>query len=98
MKKIILSLLILTNLAFSEDFEDGAKAYLNEDYEKAMKLFQKSCDSGVARGSIFIGVCMKMDKVQSKIMLKQSNSINKTCNLKDQLGCKYYKKLNSQGY
>lgn len=46
MKKLILSLLLIINLAFSKNWEDGIKIYENGDYARVFKSIEKSCDDG----------------------------------------------------
>ena len=46
MKKIVLTLAVLTAVLFGGDFEDGMKAYNNKDYKTAMGLYQKAANKG----------------------------------------------------
>ena len=41
---------------FSGDLEDGLKAYNNNDYQSAVKLFTKACDGGDASGCYNLGI------------------------------------------
>ena len=98
MKKLILVALILSAVLLANDVDDATKAYDKRDYQKAAKLFQKTCDGGDAKGCYNLGVLyengqgLRQDKSYAK------EYFGKACDLGDQLGCDDYKKLNEQGY
>lgn len=56
MKKIInLFFILFVNLAFSDDLEDAKLAYKDSNFEKAMKIYNKSCEEKNAKGCVMVG-------------------------------------------
>jgi TPR repeat protein len=43
--RVSIGLLMLSTFAFADYYEDGLEAYINGKYERAVELFQESCDS-----------------------------------------------------
>ena len=46
MKKIVLALAVLTSVLSGGDYEDGLKAYNNEDYKHAVEYWEKAAERG----------------------------------------------------
>ena len=57
MKRILVLLVVLFSIGFSKDLiKSGEEAYDKGDYQKAVELYQKACDSGEALGCYNLGV------------------------------------------
>ena len=56
MKKIVLSLVCAMSLSFSSTLKDGNEAYENNDYAKALKIYEELASKGDLEAKHNIGV------------------------------------------
>ncbi|WP_457611300.1 tetratricopeptide repeat protein [Lutibacter sp.] len=56
MKKIILSILLLSSLVYANLFNDGLDAYNNGNYEKAVTLWEKAANQGDSNAQFNLGL------------------------------------------
>ena len=62
MKKILLALSTFVVMALAGDFEDGLVAYKNNDYKKAIELYQKAAEQGNAEAQYKLGIMYQNGK------------------------------------
>ena len=99
MKRILVLLVVLFSIGFSEDLiESGNEAYDKGDYQKAVELYQKACDSGAALGCYNLGFLYANDQGVKQDFSTAKQYYGKACDLGLQLGCDDYRKLNEKGY
>lgn len=79
-----------------EMYEDGKG--VKQDYFKAAKLYQKACDGGDARGCFNLGGMYYRGHGVKRNKTNAKELYDKACNMKLQLGCEEYKRLNEEGY
>ena len=100
MKRILVLLVVLFSIGFSEDLiESGNEAYDKGDYQKAAQLYQKACDSGEAGGCFGLGLLYQSGQGVRQDYQKAAQVINNTSLRAAPIGCclfgNYYK--NGQG-
>ena len=99
MKRILVLLVVLFSIGFSKDLiESGIEAYEKGDYQKAVELFKKDCDSGNAKGCYNLGVSYNNGRGVKQDFSIAKQYYGKACDLGLQLGCDDYRRLNEKGY
>ena len=98
MKRILVLLVVLFSIGFSEDLiESGNEAYDKGDYQKAAQLYQKACDSGEAVGCFGLGFLYQSGQGVKQNFSTAKQYYGKACDLGFQIGCNWYRKLNERG-
>ena len=98
MKRILVLLVVLFSIGFSEDLiESGNEAYDKGDYQKAAQLYQKACDSGEAGGCFGLGLLYQSGQGVRQDFSTAKQYYGKACDLGFQIGCNWYRKLNERG-
>ena len=79
MKRILVLLVVLFSIGFSEDLiESGNEAYDKGDYQKAAQLYQKACDSGEAGGCFGLGLLYQSGPRCKARLPKSSPALSKS--------------------
>ena len=88
MKRILVLLVVLFSIGFSEDLiESGNEAYDKGDYQKAAQLYQKACDSGEAGGCFGLGLLYKNGQGVNQDYQKAAQLYQKACDSGEAVGC-----------
>ena len=98
MKRILVLLVVLFSIGFSKDLiESGFEAYKKGDYQKAVQLLQKACDSREAVGCFGLGLLYQNGQGVRQNFSTAKQYYGKACDLGIQKGCDLYRKLNERG-
>ena len=77
----LVSILIININLFANDFDLAMEEYNKSNYTEAMKLFQKSCDSGNGSGCFNLGIIYEKGKGinqdYTKVVERKAKSIQK---------------------
>ena len=88
MKRILVLLVVLFSIGFSEDLiESGNEAYDKGDYQKAAQLYQKACDSGEAGGCFGLGLLYQSGQGVRQDYQKAAQLYQKACDSGAAFGC-----------
>ena len=88
MKRILVLLVVLFSIGFSKDLiESGFEAYKKGDYQKAVQLLQKACDSGEARGCLGLGILYANGQGVRQDYQKVAQLYQKACDSREAVGC-----------
>ena len=99
--RVLIGIVLYLGISLADaksDFEKGLKAMEDQEYQKAMKFFQKACKARETRrcnnlGAMYEnGVGVKQNKTKAK------DYYGKACDMKENKGCENYARLNEQGY
>ena len=97
MKKIILSILLLSSLVYANLVDDGANAYKNGNYKEAAKLFRKAANHGYALAQYDLGYMYAKGQGVRQDLHTAKELFGKACDNGYQDGCDSYRILNEQG-
>ena len=98
MKRILVLLVVLFSIGFSEDLiESGNEAYDKGDYQKAAQLYQKACDSGEAGGCFGLGLLYQSGQGVRQDYQKATEFYQKACDGGDAVGCSILGSLYQNG-
>ena len=84
--KLVAILIVNINL-FANDFDSAMEEYNKSNYTEAMKLFQKSCDSGNNDGCNNIGLLYIQGKGVNQDYSKAIEQFQKACDGGNGSGC-----------
>ena len=88
MKRILVLLVVLFSIGFSKDLTElGKEAYNKGDYQKAVELLKKACDSGEALGCSNLGVLYNKGQGVKQDYQKAVELLKKACDSGDAVGC-----------
>ena len=88
MKRLLVLLVVLFSIGFSKDLiESGIEAYEKGDYQKAVELFKKACDSGEAKGCNNLGVLYEDGQGVKQDYQKAAQLYQKACDSGEANGC-----------
>ncbi|MDR2789788.1 MAG: sel1 repeat family protein [Campylobacteraceae bacterium] len=77
----------------ADDFNKAFKAYENGDYQKAVKLFQQSCDKKDTWSCVSLAAMYANGDGVKQDYAKAAEYFEKACDLGEQMGCENYKRL-----
>ena len=97
MKKIILSILLLSSLMYANLLNDGLNAAKNGNYKKAAKLWKKAANQGVAAAQYNLGGLYYNGQGVRQNKSKAKKLYGNACDGGYEPGCHNYKILNEQG-
>lgn len=88
MKKILLVLALLFSAnVYADDFEEGVKAFEQQDYQKAKEFYEKACNGGDASGCSNLGGLYYTGKGVPQDFSKAKELYEKACNGGKASGC-----------
>ena len=88
MKRILVLLVVLFSIGFSKDLTElGNEACDKGDYQKAVQLLQKACDSGEALGCLSLGYLYQNGQGVRQDCQKVAQLYQKACDSGEIGGC-----------
>ena len=99
MRKVLCSifgLMLGVGLAYASDLEEGSKAYVKQDFTKAVQLYEKACNGGYVEGCYNLGLMYDTGEGVKQDSFKAFQLYEKACNDNIAGGCSnlgilYYK-------
>jgi len=97
MKRILIAIMLFTTLIYADLFDDGVRAYNNDNYQEAKKLWEKAANQGDAKAQYNLGLMYDNGRGVRQNKSKAKELFGQACDKGDQKGCDAYKFLNEQG-
>ena len=98
MKKWLINIILILSIALTGcsgyiDSKKAEEAYAKGNYDEAVKLFTKACDSGLYDECYNLGIMYDLGQGVQQNNQKSLEFFKKSCERGDKLGCKNYAEL-----